>query len=146
MGSAGPSLPHLLFPDDSLFFLKASVKNCQVMTQIITSYCSYSGQMVNLDKSSLFFSANTPLDLQLIISEVLGIRVSSDPGKYLGLPTMWGRSKKQALAYVNDRIASKVQGWKHIHLSQAGKEILIKSVLSAIPAYPMSVFLYRGGM
>lgn len=46
----------------------------------------------------------------------MGISNFEDPGKYLGLPTMWGRSKKQALAFVKDRIASKVQGWKHAHL------------------------------
>lgn len=59
---------------------------------------------------------------------------------------MWGRSKKQALAFVKDRIANKVQGWKHAHLFQAGTEILIKSVLCAIPSYPMSIFLFTDGV
>ncbi|KAM2364459.1 hypothetical protein ACFX1X_003414 [Malus domestica] len=41
---------------------------------------------------------------------------SPNPGKYLGLPTVWGRSKTEALAYVQSRI----QSWKINSLSQAG--------------------------
>lgn len=81
---------------------------------IINDYCAASGQRVNFTKSSLFFSPNTPLELKMIISGEMGISSSEDPGKYLGLPTMWGSSKKQALAFVKDRIEGKVQGWKHV--------------------------------
>ncbi|VVA36162.1 PREDICTED: reverse mRNAase, partial [Prunus dulcis] len=49
-------------------------------------------------------------------------------------------SKKEALNYIKERILGKVQGWKQKHLSQAGKETLIKAVLFAIPSYPMSCF------
>ncbi|ONI21342.1 hypothetical protein PRUPE_2G060500 [Prunus persica] len=47
----------------------------------------------------------------------------------------------EALTYVRDRINSKIAGWKLKLLSQAGREVLIKSVAAAIPAYPMSCFL-----
>ncbi|PRQ19531.1 putative RNA-directed DNA polymerase [Rosa chinensis] len=89
MGAEGPSISHLLFADDSLFFVKASVENCQSMMTILTNYCTASGQRVNFSKSSLFFSLNTPLELQLNISDILGVHESDDPGKYLGLPTLW---------------------------------------------------------
>lgn len=146
LGVDGPLLSHLLFVDDSLFFLQASVGNCQCLMKILNDYCSASGQRVNFAKSSLFFSANTPLELQMLISNIFGIPGSEDPGKYLGLPTMWGKSKKQALAYVKDTINQKIQGWKQVHLTPAGKEVLIKSVLNAIPAYPMTIFLFTDGV
>lgn len=44
------------------------------------------------------------------------------------------------------RISQKIQGWKHLHLTQAGKETLIKSVITSIPAYPMEVFLFTDGL
>lgn len=146
MGAEGPWISHLLFADDSLFFLQASLVNCQSMMRILTAYCTASGQMVNFGKSSLFFSPNTPLELQMSISAILGIQGSDDPSKYLGLPTMWGRSKKQALAYVKDKVSQKIQGWKQLHLTQAGREVMVKSVISAIPAYPMAVFLFTDGL
>ncbi|XP_020424514.1 uncharacterized protein LOC18771072 [Prunus persica] len=70
---------------------------------------------------------------------------TDDPGHYLGLPTMWGRSKKDALSFVKDRLLCKVQGWKQGLLSQAGRETLSKSVALAIPTYPMSIFLFPKG-
>ncbi|KAM0970542.1 hypothetical protein ACFX14_018565 [Malus domestica] len=75
---------------------------------------------------------------------VLSFRMPSveNPGNYLSVPTIWGRSKRAALAYVNDRVLAKVQGWKHWFLSQAGIEVLIKSVAHVVPAYPMNVFLF----
>lgn len=37
----------------------------------------------------------------------------------------------------------KVGTWKHVHISQAGKEVLIKFVLSAIPTYHMAKMCWR---
>lgn len=37
--------------------------------------------------------------------------VVSDPGKYLGLPSVWGRSKCAALSFLESKIVSKLQGW-----------------------------------
>ena len=64
------------------------------------------------------------------------------PGNYLGLPILWGRAKTEALAFVRDKVRSKVQGWNKRFLSQAGKETLIKVVANAVPVYSMSCFLY----
>ncbi|XP_068312476.1 uncharacterized mitochondrial protein AtMg00310-like [Pyrus communis] len=65
-----------------------------------------------------------------------------DPGKYLGIPTIWGRSKRDTLAYMKDRVMAKVTGWKRRFLSQAGKEVFIKAVAQAIVMYPMCVFRF----
>jgi hypothetical protein len=66
--------------------------------------------------------------------------------KYLGLPPLIGRSKKQAFFEIKDRIWRKLQGWKEIFLSQAGKKILIKAVIQAIPTYAMSYFKFPVGL
>ena len=43
---------------------------------------------------------------------------------------------------MKEAISRKVAGWKQSVLSQAGKEVLIKSVVSAIPVYTMSCFKF----
>ncbi|KAM2676113.1 hypothetical protein EV1_002811 [Malus domestica] len=58
---------------------------------------------------------------------------SLNPRKYLGLPTILGRSKTEALSYVKSRIQQKIQSWKINSLSQAGREVLIKAVVYAVP-------------
>lgn len=42
--------------------------------------------------------------------------------------------------YLKERVRDKIQSWKNCMLNQAGKEILIKAVLNAIPTYVMHVF------
>ncbi|KAL6176235.1 hypothetical protein ACLB2K_052870 [Fragaria x ananassa] len=80
-----------------------------------------------------------------LMSLLLGITCTDQPGVYLGLPTFWGRSKNGALAYIKEKVANKMDGWKEKVLTQAGKEVLIKSVALAIPSFPMSCFRFPKG-
>ena len=51
-----------------------------------------------------------------------------------------GRWKKASFNYTKERVWRKLQGWEEILLSQAGKEILMKIIVQAIPTYTMSCF------
>lgn len=60
---------------------------------------------------------------------------------YLGLPEKICGSKKQAFAYIHDRLSSRINSWSAKLLSKGGKEVLLKSVAQALPTYIMSCFL-----
>lgn len=45
------------------------------------------------------------------------------------------------LGFLKDRVKQRVQSWKDNWVSQAGREVLIKSVAQTLPSYAMSVFL-----
>ncbi len=136
-----PTLHHLFFADDLLFFLKATHTNARVLREVIHNFCNASGQGVNCEKSNIFFSANTSEESKRAVEDVFGIRTVDNPGKYLGLPTLLGRSKKEALAFLRDKVVNRLQGWKCQLLNNAGKEVLLKAVVTAIPTYTMSLFL-----
>ena len=54
----GPSLTHLFFADDSLIFCKANEQQAIELMRVLQVYAAASGQLINLDKSSILFSKN----------------------------------------------------------------------------------------
>ncbi|XP_042952189.1 uncharacterized protein LOC122289271 [Carya illinoinensis] len=60
--------------------------------------------------------------------------------KYLGLPSYVGRHKLAAFRPILDSIRNRIQNWKVKFISQVGKEVLLKSIVQAIPTYCMSIF------
>lgn len=138
----GPEISHLFFADDSLLFTRANRQECSVIVDILNKYEAASGQKINLDKSEVSFSRGVSNSLREELSSFLGMHAVDDHVKYLGLPTIIGRSKKAVFSVVKDRIWKKVQGWKEKLLSRAGKEVLLKSVVQAIPSYVMGVYKF----
>ncbi|GJT12918.1 hypothetical protein Tco_0859960 [Tanacetum coccineum] len=96
-----------------------------------------SGQTVNFQKSSAFFSPNTPSSLRDNICGDLHVHQMEPKAKYLGLPSIFGQKKAEMFGFLLDRVLQKMKGWKQKLLSQSGREVLIKSVIQAIPTYAM---------
>ena len=136
----GPKLTYLFFADDCLLFCQSTLEECVKIQQILAYYEEASGQVINWDKTTLFFSKNTSEQSQEVIKNSLNVPAIQHYEKYLGLPSFIGRSKKASFTQIKERIWSRMQGWKEKLLSQAGKEIMIKEVIQSIPTYSMSVF------
>lgn len=96
---------------------------------------------MNKDKPSLFFSRNTSGEKREEIVRLSGLQATQRYKKYLGLPTLVGKSRSKAFKNIKDRVWDRLQNGKVKFLSQAGKEVLFKGVIQAIPTYCMSVFL-----
>ncbi|XP_035543621.1 uncharacterized protein LOC118347698 [Juglans regia] len=106
----GSSINHLLFADDCILFGRAKLEEWHRIQEVLKNYEKASGQFLNKEKTSLFFSSNTREGDRRVIVDAGNSIACGSYEKYLGLPTL------------------------------AGKEILIKAVLQAIPTYTMSVF------
>ena len=113
----------------------------QVIKTYLLQYEKVLGQMINFHKSSITFSSNVPGQTKQLINNLLAVPPKVANGKHLGLPYQGGRNKKETFAYIKERISSRLRDWDKRLLSRAGKEILLKSIIQAIPSYVMSVFL-----
>ena len=100
----GPKVTHLFFADDSLLFCRARREDLQAIQNILTSYEHASGQKINREKTTLFFSKAVPDEMKGEIIEFLGVAEIKEYEKYLGLPAVMGKNKKASLNYIKERV------------------------------------------
>lgn len=133
-------LSHLFFADNSLFFCKANVLEWTWIREVLAIYEKASRQKLNNDKTAMFFTRNTNSETQAHILSVVGVSATQGYEKYLGLPSLIGRSKVSTFSGIKGKVWDRINGWKEKFLSQAGSEVLLKAVILAIPTYTISVF------
>lgn len=63
------------------------------------------------------------------IKEALGLQEIVQYDKYIGLPSLVGRKKKESFNFIKEIVWRKLQEWEGNLLSQAGREVLIKAVI-----------------
>lgn len=135
-----PALTHSFLADDTVLFVKASTEEVDQWQDLLNVYCQASGQQISVSKPSVYFSSHVLQDFKTLIKDKLGYQEMQIGDLYLGLLVLWSASKKQTMSYLIDRVKKKIQGWKEKLLSFAGKEVLIKAVIQAIPIYAMTLF------
>ena len=75
------------------------------------------------------------------IKVALGVSEIMQYERNLGHPSFVGKGKKKvSFNYIKEKVWRKLQGWEGKLLSQAGREVLLKSVIQAIPTYFMECF------
>jgi hypothetical protein len=93
---------------------------------------------INLSKTELVAVGQVPNVYEL--AGILGCKVTALPLSYLGLPL--GATFKQTSVWNNviEKIEKRLAGWKRFYLSKGGHLTLLKSTLSSLPTYYLSLF------
>ena len=71
-----PRISHLLFADDSIIFYRASILECDRVIEVLEGYERDSGQKINKEKISLFFSKKQEGMYKIRLSKSLGLKLS----------------------------------------------------------------------
>ena len=94
---------------------------------------------INLEKSKLILMGRVSNFDSL--ADELGYKMGSMPTTYLGLPL--GAHCKSVVVWdgVEERFRKRLASWKRQYISKSGRITLIKSTLSSMPLYLMSLLL-----
>ena len=129
----------LQFADDTLFFCKPSSNDLVDIKSILRCFELASGLKINFHKSKLG-GVGVGEDELLRSSNILNYGLMNVPFKYLGVCVGGNLRRKQFWEPVVNKIKKKLTRWKGRFLSFAGRVCLLKSVLTFVPLYYMSLF------
>ncbi|KAJ3687028.1 hypothetical protein LUZ61_016192 [Rhynchospora tenuis] len=128
----------LQFADDTIILLEALSRNLIIVREILANFAKLTGLHIN-DAKCLFVPVSISHSLLPAYSSILNCMPKQLPVTYLGLPLSIRKLKKIHYKPLIDAFQRKLDGWKAKFLSPAGRLVLVKSVLSALPLHYMQV-------
>nr|XP_027067665.1 uncharacterized protein LOC113693307 [Coffea arabica] len=148
-----PLVTHLGYADDVLVFSSATVRSLKLVKWVLTTYEAVSGQRINAGKSCFLVHLKVCLSTKMAIQRLTGFMYKPFPIKYLGFPLYCGHRKKEYFGGLCQAVLLRIQSWQNRVLSQGGKIVLLKHVLSSMPIHllmvaslPKAIFLELEGM
>lgn len=127
-----------LYADDAVIFINPARPEIDTLLDILHHFGEATGLRVNLAKSSAVPICCGDIDLTVVLHNFGGV-VASLPITYLGLPVTTGRVRLVHLQFILDRIHARLAGWKGRLMHIAGRRVLVRCVLSAMPTFALTV-------
>ncbi|KAK4848776.1 hypothetical protein QYF36_017173 [Acer negundo] len=134
-----PLVSHLLYVDAILIFANGGKRSIRNLVTALETYEKWSGQRISKDKSALFPSKYIISARKRGLLRITGFREGKFPVTYLGAPLVSRKLTSQIMEPFMEKIRKKIAGWRFKLLSQGGRLILLRHVLSSIPIHLMSV-------
>ena len=134
-----PPTSILLFADDTLIFCAANEDQIQNVKATLVCFAAVSGLKINFFKSELI-GMRVEDALLTHYADILGCKVGHLSSSYLELLLCPGSVNKSMWNPIVEGVENRLALWKANYLSIGGRLALIKSVLSNLLLYFMSLF------
>ena len=108
------------------------------MRMLLLCFLAVTGLKVNVLKSELVPIGE--VNNVHALAEILGCRIGSLPMIYLGMPLGAFHKSPSIWNPILEKINRKLAEWKKLYLSKGGRWTLLKSTLSSLPTYYLSLF------
>ena len=128
-------ISHLLYADDTFLFCEANSKQLMYLGWTLKWFKAYSCLKINLSKSEII-----PVGRVEMLASELGCGVGSLPITYLGLPLGAPHWAMGVWDSIEERFRKRLASWKRQYISKGGRLTLIRSTLSSLPIYFLSLF------
>ncbi|WVZ53711.1 LOW QUALITY PROTEIN: hypothetical protein U9M48_004616, partial [Paspalum notatum var. saurae] len=125
-----------LYADDVIMFLRPAREDIALISQLLDFFGHVSGLRTNLAKSSVTPIHCSEEDLSLL-SDLLVCEIKNFPCTYLGIPLTVHKPRKSDIFPLIDKVADSLPKLKASLLNRAGRLVVVRAVLSAIPIHLM---------
>ena len=138
------TLSHLLFADDTLVFCNDSEDQMVYLSWILPYFEALSALKFNLDKSAIlpvwvmWRTLNNACELSC--------KTGTLPLTYLGLPLGTRQNSVRMCEGIEERFRRRLKAWKRQYISKRGRLTLVRSALSNLPIYLLSLFRLPKGV
>lgn len=133
------NLTHLCFADDIMVFSDGTTRSIQGILTTFEKFAAMSGLKISVEKSTVFMAGVSPTTKESILQQ-FPFDLGTLPVKYLGLPLLTKRMTSSDYLPLTEKIRARITSWTSRFLSFAGRLQLIKSVLSSLTNFWLSVF------
>ncbi|GJS24794.1 RNA-directed DNA polymerase, eukaryota [Tanacetum coccineum] len=133
------SISHLFYADDAVFVGEWNDSNIKTVVKVLKCFFLASGLKINLLKSKLMGVGVNPNEVSRVATSI-GCSTFTAPFKYLGVSVGDNMSRIASWDDIIFKVSNRLSKWKLKTLSIGGRLTLLKSVLSSIPLYHMSIF------
>lgn len=123
-----------LYADDVILFLRPVEAEIHLIRDILVRFGETSGLKTNLQKWSAVPIRCQEDDLEVVHGSLPCV-VADFPCNYLGLTLLVKKLTRADLLPLIDKLADKMLGWKAALMTRAGRSILVRVVLTAMPIY-----------
>jgi hypothetical protein len=130
--SGCPLVSSLSFADDIVIFSNGNRSSVRRLLRFIHLYERCSGQLVNSSKSCFVHAKDMDPSRVSWVEAYSGYRASALPLPYLGIVLYRGRKLNALFDPLTDKVRGKIIRWNASLLSQAGRLVLIQSVLCSM--------------
>ena len=102
-------ISHMLFADDSYLFCKTEVTQAVQIWDLLTVYKLVSGQQINKNKSSTFFSVNVIDYNRDLVCHELQFQQADSSTRYLGHSNTLGKNKSAVLSNLKKKVKASIR-------------------------------------
>ncbi|GJS35663.1 RNA-directed DNA polymerase, eukaryota, reverse transcriptase zinc-binding domain protein [Tanacetum coccineum] len=137
--NSSTTISHMFYADEVIFVGQWCEGNITTLTHVLECFYRASGLRINMAKSKIM---GTLVAKDTVNNDVvkLGCLILNTPFTYLGTKVGSSMTRYDAWEEVINKVCSRLSKWKMKSLSIGGRLTLIKSVLTAIPIFHLSIY------
>jgi hypothetical protein len=138
LGGFEVRISHLLFADDTIVFCDAVPEQVLHIRKVLSCFETITGLRANLNKSEMVPMG--VVDCMPPLADLLCCRIGALPMLYLGMPLGAHYKALPVWNSILEKIERRLVSWQTLYLSKGGRLTLLKSTLSSLQTYFLSLF------